>query len=412
MNAPTVPQHESMNQFAGAGAELLLGGMTMTQISHCLGKDVFYAYDREVMSAQVARFRQFMPKRIHLHYAVKANPFWPVVNHLRPLVDGFDVASQKEMLLAVQAGMPVKDISFAGPGKGDAELRSAIELGVTLHVESIGELQRIHQLGLVASKTPQVALRVNPSFELKSSGMKMAGGAKPFGIDEEQVFALLADFSGFAVKLRGFHIFCGSQNLKADSLIEAHRLTFELAAKLTAACPYKPEVINLGGGLGIPYFAGEKRLDIAAVGASLTELTEKYQQQFADIELVIELGRFLVAEAGLYACKVLDKKVSRGTTYLVCNGGLHHHLSNSGNFGQVIRKNYPVAIANRMGQSDTELVTVVGPLCTPLDIVADRMELPKAEVGDWVVVYQSGAYGATASPQDFLGHPAVSEILL
>jgi diaminopimelate decarboxylase len=412
VNAPTVPQHESMNQFATAGAELLLGGMTMTQISHCLGKDVFYAYDRQVMSAQVAKFRQFMPKRIHLHYAVKANPFWPVVNHLRPLVDGFDVASQKEMLLAVQAGMPVKDISFAGPGKGDAELRSAIELGVTLHVESIGELNRIHQLGLVAGKTPQVALRVNPSFELKSSGMKMAGGAKPFGIDEELVFALLADFSGFAVKLRGFHIFCGSQNLKAESLIEAHRLTFELAAKLTAACPYKPEVINLGGGLGIPYFAGEKRLDVAAVGASLTELTEQYQQEFAGIELVIELGRFLVAEAGLYACKVLDKKVSRGTTYLVCNGGLHHHLSNSGNFGQVIRKNYPVAIANRMGQSDTELVTIVGPLCTPLDIVADRMELPKAEVGDWVVVYQSGAYGATASPQDFLGHPAVSEILL
>jgi len=225
------------------------------------------------------------------------------------------------------------------------------------------------------------------------------------------VFELLANFSAYAVKLRGFHIFCGSQNLKAESLIEAHQLTFALAAKLTAACPYKPEVINLGGGLGIPYFAGEKRLDVATVGASLTALTEQYQAELDGIELVIELGRFLVAEAGLYACKVLDKKVSRGTTYLVCNGGLHHHLSNSGNFGQVIRKNYPVAIANRMAQKDTELVTIVGPLCTPLDIVADRMELPKAEVGDWVVVYQSGAYGATASPQDFLGHPAVAEIL-
>lgn len=412
MNAPTVPQHENMNQFAVAGDELLLGGMSMAQISQCLGKDVFYAYDRSVISAQVAKFRQFMPKRIHLHYAVKANPYWPVVNFMRPLVDGFDVASQKEMLLAVQTGMPARDISFAGPGKGDAELRAAIELGVTLHVESVGELKRIHALGLAAGKTPQVALRVNPSFELKSSGMKMAGGAKPFGIDEEQVFELLADFSAYAVKLRGFHIFCGSQNLKAESLIEAHQLTFALAAKLTAACPDKPEVINLGGGLGIPYFAGEKRLDVATVGASLTALTEQYQAELDGIELVIELGRFLVAEAGLYACKVLDKKVSRGTTYLVCNGGLHHHLSNSGNFGQVIRKNYPVAIANRMVQKETELVTIVGPLCTPLDIVADRMELPKAEVGDWVVVYQSGAYGATASPQDFLGHPAVAEILL
>lgn len=412
MNAPTVPQHELMNQFVTSGQDLQLGGMSMAQISQCLGKEVFYAYDRKVISAQVEKFRQFMPKRIHLHYAVKANPYWPVVNFMRPLVDGFDVASQKEMLLAIQTGMPARDISFAGPGKADAELRSAIELGVTLHVESVGELKRIHTLGLAAGKTPQVALRVNPSFELKSSGMKMAGGAKPFGIDEEQVFALLSDFSAYAVKLRGFHIFCGSQNLKAESLIEAHQLTFALAAKLTAACPYKPEVINLGGGLGIPYFAGEKRLDVATVGASLTALTEQYQAELDGIELVIELGRFLVAEAGLYACKVLDKKQSRGTTYLVCNGGLHHHLSNSGNFGQVIRKNYPVAIANRMAQSETELVTIVGPLCTPLDIVADRMELPKADVGDWVVVYQSGAYGATASPQDFLGHPAVAEILL
>lgn len=412
MSTQTAVQHQLMDQFVSRGPDLLIGGKTVQQISQVLGKDVFYAYDRAVLDQQVAKFRQHIPGRIHLHYAIKANPFWPVVMHMRNLVDGFDVASQKEMLLAVQSGMPVRDISFAGPGKGDAELLSAIELGVTLHVESVNELIRIDLLGRQAGHTPQVALRVNPAFELKSSGMKMAGGAKPFGIDEEQVFDLLADFSGFAVKLRGFHIFCGSQNLKADSLIEAHRLTFELAAKLTAACPYKPEVINLGGGLGIPYFAGEKRLDIAAVGASLSQLTEQYQQEFAGIELVIELGRFLVAEAGVYVCKVLDKKVSRGTTYLVCNGGLHHHLSNSGNFGQVIRKNYPVAIANRMSQSDTELVTVVGPLCTPLDIVADRMELPKAEVGDWVVVYQSGAYGATASPQDFLGHPAVSEILL
>lgn len=406
------PQHDDMTQFVLQGAELTVGGLTMSQISAALDKKVFYAYDRQLITSQVQYFRQAMPARIQLHYAVKANPYPPVVQHLKPLVDGFDVASQKEMLLAVQSGMSVKDISFAGPGKTDAELLSAISLGVTLHVESVGELNRIDQIGRAAGQIPQVALRVNPAFELKSSGMKMAGGAKPFGIDEEQVFALLADFSGYAVKLRGFHIFCGSQNLKPDALMEAHQLTFALAAKLTAACPYRPEVINLGGGLGIPYFAGEKRLDLAPIGASLQQLTEQYQADFAGIELVMELGRFLVAEAGLYVCQVLDKKVSRGTTYLVCNGGLHHHLSNSGNFGQVIRKNYPVAIANRMGQAGTEQVTVVGPLCTPLDIVADRMELPIAEVGDWVAVFQSGAYGPTASPQDFLGHPAVSEILL
>ncbi|GAB2929905.1 pyridoxal-dependent decarboxylase, exosortase A system-associated [Rheinheimera gaetbuli] len=404
--------HDLMDQFELRDNQLILGGYRLDQISAMLGKSVFYAYDRSVITNQVQRFRSVIPARIKLHYAIKANPYWPVLQHMRPLVDGFDVASQKEMLLALQAGMPVTDISFAGPGKTDAELLSAITAGVTLNVESAGELKRIAQLGLSAELTPQVALRINPAFELKASGMKMAGGAKPFGIDEEQAFELLADIGTMAVKLRGFHIFCGSQNLKPDALIEAHQHTFALAAKLVAASPYRPDLINLGGGFGVPYFAGEKRLDLAPVGQSLQQLLAQYDSALKDIELVIELGRYLVAEAGIYACQVVDKKVSRGTTYLVCNGGLHHHLANSGNFGQVIRKNYPVAIGNRLTGDVTEQVTIVGPLCTPLDILADKVTLPAADVGDWVVVYQSGAYGPTASPQDFLGHPAVVEILV
>ena len=171
-------------------------------------------------------------------------------------------------------------------------------------------------------------------------------------------------------------------------------------------------MINLGGGFGIPYFSGERRLALTPVGQSLQLLLQQYQVALADIELVIELGRYLVAEAGVYVCQVLDKKVSRGTTYLVCNGGLHHHLANSGNFGQVIRKNYPVAIGNKLSATEQEQVTIVGPLCTPLDIIADKVLLPITEPGDWVVVYQSGAYGPTASPQQFLGHPAVVEVLL
>lgn len=404
--------HERMDQFEQCDNQLMLGGYRLEQIGAMLGKSVFYAYDRSVITKQVQRFRAVIPAGIKLHYAIKANPYWPVVQHLRSQVDGFDVASQKEMLLALQAGMPVTDISFAGPGKTDAELLSAITAGVTLNVESAGELKRIVKLGEKTKLTPQVALRINPAFELKASGMKMAGGAKPFGIDEEQAFELLADIGAMAVKLRGFHIFCGSQNLKPEALIEAHQHTFALAAKLVAACPYRPNLINLGGGFGVPYFAGEKRLELAAVGQSLRQLLAQYDAELKDIELVIELGRYLVAEAGVYACQVVDKKVSRGSTYLVCNGGLHHHLANSGNFGQVIRKNYPVAIGNRLSSDTTEQVTIVGPLCTPLDILADKVSLPVADVSDWVVVYQSGAYGPTASPQDFLGHPAVAEILL
>jgi len=407
----TVIAHQQMDQFAIDNGQLLVGGFSLAQISRIVGHNAFYAYDRQVIAAQIQKFRDFIPARIHLHYAVKANPNPAVVQFIRPLVDGFDVASQKELLIAVQSGMPVRDISFAGPGKSDAELVAAIELGATLHVESVGELQRLAQFGESLGKTPQVALRINPAFELKSSGMKMAGGAKPFGIDEELVFELFKQFD-YPVRLRGFHIFAGSQNLKAEALIEAHQQTFALAARLAAASPQPVEVVNLGGGLGVPYFPGEQRLDLTPVGENLQQLCQQYQQQFAGVELVMELGRFLVAEAGVYACQVLDKKMSRGTTYLVCNGGLHHHLANSGNFGQVIRKNYPVTIANKADSTETELVTIVGPLCTPLDILADRMLLPVADVGDWVAVFQSGAYGPTASPQDFLGHPHVVEILL
>jgi len=418
MTDKTVPTHQQMDQFHAVDGQLQVAGYTLAQIGAMLDKPVFYVYSREVIAAQVAKFRNTIPKRIKLHFAVKANPYLPVVNFLKPLVDGFDVASQKEMLMAVQSGMPVADISFAGPGKTDAELLSAIMLGVTINVESLGELQRIENIGNTVAKIPNVAIRVNPAFELKASGMKMAGGAKPFGIDEELLPELLANCAERAFKLRGFHIFCGSQNLKPEALIEAHQQTFALAAKLVAACPYPLESINLGGGFGIPYFTGERRLDLQPVAESLRQLLADYEQQFAGIELVIELGRYLVAEAGLYACQVVDKKVSRGTNYLVCNGGLHHHLANSGNFGQVIRKNYPVAIGNKMPgaaeqeHSTQEQVTIVGPLCTPLDILADKVTLPVADVGDWVVVYQSGAYGPTASPQDFLGHPAVAEILL
>ena len=213
---------------------------------------------------------------------------------------------------------------------------------------------------------------------------------------------------GFA----GLHIFCGSQNLSAEAIVEANQRTIELAVTLCDTAPRRPRFVNIGGGYGIPYFPGEQPLDLAPIGANLADIVEQAKTALPQAEIVIELGRYFVGEAGLYVARVLDKKVSRGLTYLVTDGGLHHHLSASGNFGQVIRKNYPAAIANRMDAATTEAVSVVGPLCTPLDLLADRMSLPAAEPGDLVAIYQSGAYGATASPQRFLGHPGVVEVLV
>ena len=263
-------------------------------------------------------------------------------------------------------------------------------------------------LGLPA----RIAVRVNPDFELKSSGMKMGGGPKQFGVDAEQVPELLTEISHAGLAFEGFHLFAGSQNLKPDAIIEAQQKSFALACRLAEQAPAPVKFLNLGGGFGIPYFPGEQPLDLTPIGTNLAHIVNQASSALPQAEIVIELGRYLVGEAGIYVAKVLDKKVSRGLTYLVIDGGLHHHLSASGNFGQVIRKNYPAAIGNRMDSTERESVSVVGPLCTPLDLLADRMNLPAAQPGDLVVIFQSGAYGASASPQRFLGHPGVAEVLV
>jgi diaminopimelate decarboxylase len=303
-------------------------------------------------------------------------------------------------------------VSFAGPGKQPAELRQAIAAGVLVNVESRREVDTLASLSAQLRLPARVALRVNPDFELKASGMKMSGGAKQFGIDAEDVPALLADIETLGIAFEGFHIFSGSQNLSADAICEAQHQSVDLALRLAKNSRRATRVINIGGGFGIPYFPGERPLDLAPIGANLARLAERVHSALPGAKLVVELGRYLVGEAGLYVCRVVDRKVSRGQVFLVTDGGLHHHLAASGNFGQVLRKNYPVAIGNRMQGAKRETASVVGPLCTPLDLLADRMDLAAAAPGDLVVVFQSGAYGATASPQRFLSHPPVAETLI
>lgn len=409
-----VPKHADMSHFASINNELIIGGKTISQIDKLTGSTPFYAYDKTLIANKVANLKSALPDKIQFHYAIKANPLPSLVHFMVDHVSGFDVASKKEMLLALQSGMPANEISFAGPGKTHDDIQATIIAGITLHTESKTEISRAIALGESLNIKPNIAIRVNPAFELKASGMKMAGGSKPFGIDEELLPELLNELPFDKINFRGFHIFAGSQNLKAEAIIEMHDKTFALAQQLVALTPVKISYINIGGGLGIPYFPGEQRLLLDEISTNLTDLLIQYQHALTDIDIVMELGRYLVGEAGVYVSKIVDKKTSRGTTYLICDGGLHHHLSNSGNFGQVIRKNYPVAIGNKLDvdNEQTELVNIVGPLCTPLDILADKVMLPTSNVDDYVVVFQSGAYGASASPQDFLSQPRLHEILL
>jgi diaminopimelate decarboxylase len=343
---------------------------------------------------------------------MKANPMPALVCHMAGLVDGIDVASGGELKVALDSGANPHEISFAGPGKSRDELKRATAAGILINIESFREVTELTAIRNETGDTPRIAVRVNPDFELKNSGMKMGGGPKQFGVDAEQVPELLAEIGKAGLAFEGFHLFAGSQNLKPEAIVEAQCKSFELALRLAKTAPSPVRFLNLGGGFGIPYFPGEQHLDLAPIGANLAALAERARVELPEAELVIELGRYLVGEAGIYVSRIVDRKVSRGQTFLVTDGGLHHHLSASGNFGQVIRKNYPVAIGNKMTPATRENVSVVGPLCTPLDLLADRMELATAQPGDLVVIYQSGAYGFTASPQAFLGHPACVEVLV
>ena len=407
-----LPVHEPMNQFAVGDGQLLVGGQTLSVLAARVGQTPFYAYDRSLLRRCVANLREVLPESVKLHYAMKANPMPAVVGFMAGLVDGIDVASAGELKVALDAGANPQEISFAGPGKRDAELRQAVASRVLVNIESFREVAALQAISGEIGLPARVAVRVNPDFELKGSGMKMGGGPKQFGVDVELMPEILAQVGRAGLTFEGFHLYAGSQNLRADSICEAQQKSYELAVRLAEHAPAPVKFLNLGGGFGIPYFPGEKRLDLAPIGENLSRLVLRAKTELPQAKFVIELGRYLVGEAGVYVTRVVDRKLSRGQVYLVTDGGLHHHLSASGNFGQVIRKNYPVTVGSRVNSSAREVASVVGPLCTPLDLLADRMELPVAGEGDLVVVFQSGAYGASASPQGFLGHPPCLEILV
>lgn len=414
MNAPSRKplSHAPMDQFPFKDGELQIGDVPLTRLAARIGRTPFYAYDRNLLTRRIASLREALPKQVKLHYAMKANPMPAVVCHMASLVDGIDVASVGELKVALDTGANPHEISFAGPGKQDAELVQAVAAGILINVESFREVSPLAKASKTLGLPARVAVRVNPDFELKSSGMKMGGGPKQFGVDAEQVPELLAEIHRSGLAFEGFHLFAGSQNLKSEAIIEAQQKSFALALQLSEYAPSPVKFLNLGGGFGIPYFPGEQRIDLTPIGANLATIVAEAARRLPQAEIVIELGRYLVGEAGVYVCKIIDKKISRGHTYLVSDGGLHHHLAASGNFGQVIRKNYPVAIGNRIDNDLGEPASLVGPLCTPLDLLGDRMVLQQAEVGDFAVVFQSGAYGASASPQSFLSHPECPEILV
>ena len=406
------PRHHLPASLSACGDEMLVGGIAIRRLAERVGSTPFYAYDRTLMRERVVELREHLPSSISLHYAMKANPMPAVVQHMATLVDGLDVASTGEMRVALDTGMPADKVSFAGPGKREQELHQAIAAGITVNVESQREVDIAAQYCERSGYTARLAVRVNPAFELKSSGMQMGGGPKVFGIDEERVPSVISDIIARGLHFEGLHIFAGSQNLRAQAVADAQSQCLALGLSLARQANAPLTTLNIGGGLGIPYFPGEQPLALEQVGSALDGELRRHGDALNGVEVVMELGRFLVGEAGYYVCRITDRKISRDQVFLVTDGGLHQHLAASGNFGQVIRKNYPVVVATKMSQTTLERVDVVGPLCTPLDVLAKGMELPYADVGDLIAVLQSGAYGLSSSPTRFLGHPPPLEILV
>jgi diaminopimelate decarboxylase len=405
--------YEHLAEFGTMDGELRLGGMPLSRLAARVGSTPFFAYDRGVLDARVDRLRAALPSRVELSYAMKANPMPAVVQHLVTRVDRIDVASAGEMQVALDSTISADRVSFAGPGKAPPEIRQAVAAGIIVEVESTTEIQRVINAGEELGLTPRIAIRVNPDFAVKGSGMRMGGGPQQFGIDAELVPDVLREYASAGLDIVGFHVFAGSQNLSASTIAEAQRRTVDLVSDLAEHLAAPVRYLNLGGGFGIPYTEKDQPLELDAVAANLHALVDgPISERLPQATPVIELGRYLVGECGVYVTRVLDRKVSRGKTYLVVDGGMHHQLAASGNFGQAIRRNYPVIVGNRADRALDENATVVGCLCTPLDLLADDVELPQADIDDLIVIFQQGAYGLTASPTAFLGHPAPAEVLV
>lgn len=416
--------------FGDVRGELAVGGVPAALLVERSGGTPLFAYDRALVAERVAAVRAALPGAVALSYAVKANPMPALLHHMSTLVDGFDVASSGEMLAALDTGLGAAHIAFAGPGKTAAELRQAVAAGVLVELESATELARLRAAGEELGVRPRAALRVNPPFAVRGSGMRMGGGPQQFGVDAEQAPGLLAELARSDVEFEGFHVFAGSQNLDAESICAAQRATVDLIADLAGHAPAPIRYLNLGGGFGIPYGPKDRPLDLRPIGENLAKLLDTtIRDRLPHARPVIELGRYLVGEAGVYLTRVVDRKQSRGTTYLVVDGGLHHQLAATGNLGRALRRNYPITVARSSpahppagGSGEpagttgaagaTEVVDVVGCLCTPLDLLGKDVALPRAEPGDLVAVFQAGAYGLTASPTAFLGHPAPREVLV
>lgn len=374
----------------------------------------FYCYDSTVLENTFQSLREVLPKNVDIFYSIKANPNIAICNELRQLGACAELCSYYEILAAIKAGFSPENIILVGPAKSDKEIRKCLELDIyAIICESIDELRRISELAKLCGQQARVALRINPTHVSKSALLKMGGKPSQFGMDEEIVFSNKDFFLKMPnIKLVGIHIYNGTRILNAETIVENTAYILNLARVIQKNWNQTFEMVDIGGGLGVPYFDNEEVLDLATLKAGMASVIHSYLKDYPNTRIILESGRYLVATAGVLISRVLDIKPSKGEQFAITDGGTNCHMAAVG-VGTFVKRNFPIdaiGIKENKNESLTKY-NVTGPLCTPGDLIGKQVLLPQLSVGDFVLVKNSGAYGPTASPVMFLSHGFPAEVL-
>jgi len=375
--------------------------------------DPFYVYDGDAIEQQMCRIKSLLARGVEVIYSLKANPNLSIAALLSTCADGVDVSSLREMQVALGAGFSPAQIFFVGPGKSLQEIESAVQANIgCLVVESRDELQQTDRIASRLGKRANVALRLNPALEASGGRLKMGGAPTQFGIDEEQAGEVIVWSRSLRnVRIIGLHVYMGTRILDWAVAARNTEEILKLTARFQESYGLELELVDVGGGLGVPYFRGEQPFDLERFAKEVNPAFARFQQSFPGVRLVMELGRFVVAEAGIYVAKVRYVKTSRGKTYVLVSGGMNHHQGTT-SVGSVLKDHFPIRVLNKMDHAAASPVVVCGPLCTPADILGRAVGLPPVEAGDLIGIMNSGAYGLTASPVEFLSHRWPGEILV
>ena len=394
------------------GKELYVGGLPVTELVEKYGEPM-YVYDAEVIESQYRKLKSVLPEQIEIFYSMKANPNVSLVSFLSRLTTGVDVSSLREMYVAEQAGFTPDRMLFVGPSKSERELREAISKKIfLLVVESEQELLQADKIAGELGVTANIALRINPAFDAAGSKLKMGGGARQFGVDEEGVESILRQAANLRhARVTGIHVYLGTRILDYDVAWKNTRYVLELAQRLRETSGIELSLVDFGGGLGVPYFNGEHDFDIEKFGEEFRKFFDVYLASMPPTRYIMELGRYLVAESGIYVTRARYVKKSRGQKFVLVSGGMNHHQATT-SIGSLVKNHFPMEVLNKMGLPKEEEAHVCGPLCTPADVLGKSVKMTEVEPGDLLGLLKSGAYGLTASPLKFLSHDHPIEVMV